>query len=291
MATAQTAIIPEPSAFGLFITFTVKDALGLRPILAEIPGLAAKEGVLSLIAIGPKIWPAIFGPAKPDGLAPFAAVGKAPATPADLFLHLRSDQHYANFAAARAIVAALGGKAEIIEEIHGFRNKEKRDLTGFVDGTENPKGDEVAEVAVLAQGPFAGGSFVHVQRYVHDLASWERLSVAQQEAHIGRSKRDDVEMQVKPKTAHIARVVIEENGAELEILRRGLPYGTTSEKGIYFIAYGASPAPFRKMLKAMFVPDKDGTYDHLLNFTKPVTGAAFFAPSLEFLAQAPQISR
>jgi putative iron-dependent peroxidase len=281
VATAQTAICPEPSEFGIFITFTVKDPSRLRPLLAAIPGLAAKAGVLSVIAIGPEAWQAIFGSAKPDGLVPFTAIGKAPATRADLFLHLRSGQHYANFAAARIIVAMLGDKVEIVEEVHGFKNKESRDLTGFVDGTENPKGDEIAEVALTS-----GGSYVHIQRYVTDLAAWEQLSTAQQEAHIGRTKQDDVEMDetVKPPTAHIARVVIEENGEELAILRRSLPYGTTSEAGLYFVAYGASPAPFRKMLKAMFVADRDGHYDHLTNYTKAVTGAAFFAPSVEFLA-------
>jgi len=304
LATPQSAICPEASEYGIYLTFRVQQASGLRPLLAAIPALTVKLAkdldepqLLSAIAIGPEIWPAIFGAAAPEGLVPFAPVGSGthamPATPADLFLLIRSPRHDANFALARAITASLAGMVELIEEVHGFRGHQSRDLTGFTDGTENPKGDERAEVALVADGPHAGGSFVSIQRYVHDLAGWQKLAIADQEARIGRTKADDVEMpdEVKPPTAHIARVVIEDDGEELEILRLGLSYGTTREAGLYFIACGANPRNFRRMLAAMALTDRHGHYDHLLDFTRAVTGAAFFAPSVEFLAQAPQTSR
>ena len=165
----------------------------------------------------------------------------------------------------------------------GFRHLGNRDLTGFVDGSENPEGDDRAEVALVKDGPHEGGSFVSLQRYVHDLRRWDALSLGDQEAAVGRTKDTDEEIAVKAPSAHIARVVIEEDGAELEILRHSMPYGTTSENGLYFVAYGASPAPFRKMLERMVLSAGDGHHDRLLDFTRAVTGCAFFAPSADWL--------
>ena len=137
----------------------------------------------------------------------------------------------------------------------------------------------------MAEGPFAGGSFVSLQRYVHSLPKWEVLPVPEQEHVIGRTKDDDEELddEVKPPTAHIARVVIEEEGEELEVLRHSLPYGGTGENGLYFVAYCSDPGPFRRMLERMVLRDADGHYDRLLDFSRPVTGAAFFTPSAETL--------
>jgi putative iron-dependent peroxidase len=261
-------------------------ALTLDPVVCRgVPSL------VSAIGFGASAWPRLFGGNPPAGLVPFAALSDgtrtAPATPADVLLHIHSESHDANFALARAVIERLTGAVTTVEEIHGYRRPGNRDLTGFIDGTENPKGDERPEAALVGdeQAEFAGGSYVSVQRFVHDLVRWERMPVAEQEAVIGRTKADDVEMddEVKPPTAHIARVVIEEDGQELQILRHSLPYGTTGEHGLYFIAYGRSPHPFRRMLERMVLAGEDGHYDHLLDYTRPVTGAAFFVPSIDFL--------
>ena len=171
--------------------------------------------------------------------------------------------------------------------MHGFRYLDARDLTGFIDGTENPKGRERAEAALIGREDpaFAGGSFVFTQRYVHDLARWERLAVREQEGAIGRRKRDSRELadRVKPATAHIARVVIEEDGRELEIVRHSSPYGTTSECGLFFIAYTRDLAIPEKMLRRMMGAADDGLHDRLMEFTRAVSGATFFAPSLAAL--------
>ena len=162
---------------------------------------------------------------------------------------------------------------------------DSRDLTGFVDGTENPKDAHRAEVALLPAGPFAGGSYIDIQRYIHDLAAWNRLSVTQQEQIIARTKQTDEEFATedKPETAHIKRVSIKEDGESLEILRHSMPYGTVSEHGLYFISYAGRPDTFRRMLEQMIVADKAGHYDHLLNFSRAVTGASFFAPPRDWL--------
>ncbi len=301
MAVAQSAICADGSDFGLFLTFTLAaqgDDLLLRSAVAGLPDLtdavAAKlhePALVSSIAIGAAAWDRVTGGvvAKPKGLLPFQALADqdrtAPATPADLFVHIHSPRMDANLALARAVTAALGDTVDLVEEVVGFKTQGGRDLTGFVDGTENPQGEDRAPAALVADGDHAQGSFVSIQRYVHNLHGWESLPTHDQEKHIGRTKENDQELDdaTKPPTAHIARVVIEENGEELQILRHSLPYGSTSEAGLYFIAYGASPGPFRRMLKRMVECDADGHYDHLLDYTRPVTGAAFFAPSRDVL--------
>jgi putative iron-dependent peroxidase len=302
MPQPQSAICAEGETFGIFLTATLAataDAADrLRRVAADLPtltlALAVRTGeprLSSAISFGAAVWPRVWAQPAPAELVPFQPLRQgprtAPATPADLFLHFHSPRHDANFALARAVIGRLAGAVQVVEEIHGFRSPDCRDLTGFVDGTENPQGDERPAVALVGdEDPaFAGGSYVAVQRYVHDLSRWEELLVTEQEGVIGRGKVDDHELEEgrKPPTAHIARVVIEENGEELQILRHSLPYGTTTENGLYFVAYGRSPGPFRRMLQRMVGPAEDGLSDRLLDYTRAVTGGAFFAPSVDFL--------
>jgi putative iron-dependent peroxidase len=189
-----------------------------------------------------------------------------------------------NFELAQRLRAALGDRACVFDEVHGFKYRDGRDLTGFIDGTENPKGKARAGVALVgAEDPaFAGGSYVFTQRYVHDLARWSALPVREQEGIVGRRKPDSKELSdaAKPPTAHIARAVIEEHGEELEIVRHSFPYGTTSEHGLFFIAYCRTLDVPERMLARMIGASGDGLHDRLLEFSHAVTGAHFFAPSL-----------
>lgn len=302
MSEPQSAICTETGEFGLFMTLVLVEggAALVRRVIADLAGLTAglaeelsEPRLVSAVGIGASAWASLFGPRMPKGLVPFAALEdgprQAPATPADLFLHIHSPRHDANFLLARKVMERLRGHVRLVEEIHGFKYLGGRDLTGFVDGTENPEGDERAEVALVGgEDPhFAGGSHVSLQRYIHDLPRWEARPVAEQEATIGRTKADDEELadDVKPPSAHIARVVIKENGEELEIVRHSMPYGSTSESGLYFVAYCRSPDPFRKMLERMVKRDGEGHYDHLLDFTRAVTGASFFCPPVAFLRE------
>jgi putative iron-dependent peroxidase len=170
--------------------------------------------------------------------------------------------------------------------VQGFRYRDYRDLTGFTDGTENPSGSQRARVALLpTRHPFAGGSFVLAMRFVHDLDAWERQTRRYQELTIGRTRRESRELSdsVKPPTAHIARVVIEEDGEELEIVRHSFPYGNSSENGLFFLAYTCDLSIPGRMLARMLGISGDGVRDQLLDYTRPVSGAHFFAPSLETL--------
>lgn len=305
MSAPQSGILPDGNSHALFVTLDVaanaasslRRGVGAIPALTEEIAAAAPEAALrSVLAIGPACWDGLFPDRRPAGLrpfGPFADGGRvAPSTHADILIHLRSERRDLNFELGRKAMAALGGGVSVVEEVAGFRYRDNRDLTGFVDGTENPQGEDRADVALVgADDPdFAGGSYVSVQRYIHDLPSWEEVPVADQERIIGRTKADNVEFEsaAKAPTAHIKRVSVKRDGTSMEILRHSMPYGSVSEHGLYFIAYCDTPDNFKAMLERMIVADGDGNYDHLMRFSRAVTGASFFAPPVEFLrAHAP----
>lgn len=298
MGRPQEGILPEPGAHALFLVLKVRNARQARAvakIAARVPSLAAQVAridrrarLVANVSFGPSLWRRVSPKAKPKGFRSFKKTGKgrllAPATGGDVLLHATSNRQDLNFELAKRLRAELGDRVKVLEEVHGFRYLDSRDLTGFIDGTENPKGKrERANVALIGddQRAFAGGSFVFTQRYVHDLASWSRLSDRSQEKKIGRRKKNSVELRGKdkPPTSHVSRVVIEEKGEELEIVRHSFPYGDTTESGLFFIAYTNDlKIPF-KMLARMFGATGDGKHDHLMDFTKAVSGATFFAPS------------
>lgn len=300
MTKPQSGLIPDASTHALFLTFLLEGsgaAAHCREVAAQIPRMtddvAAQDGgdaVTSVFAVGAAAWDRLYAGGRPDGLTAFQALADngrmAPATPADLFLHVRGDRFDLCFEPARRVRAQLGEAVRVVEDIHGFRYRDSRDLTGFVDGTENPKGeDNRRRAALVGEGTFAGGSYLDIQRYVHDLAKWGRVDTSAQENVIGRTKADDVEFDRDrlPATAHISRVSIQEDGKSLAILRHSMPYGTTDEHGLYFVAYAARPDTFARMLRRMFVAGNGGHYDHLLDYTRAVTGASFFAPSRDWL--------
>jgi putative iron-dependent peroxidase len=186
-------------------------------------------------------------------------------------------------------MARLGSAVSPVDEVHGFRFFDSRDLIGFVDGTENPKGQEALAATIIGDEdpPFVAGSYVIVQKYLHNLADWNKLPTEKQENIVGRTKLTDVELDdsVKPTYAHNALTKIVEDGKEIQILRDNMPFGQAgqSEFGTYFIGYSRSPRTIEKMLQNMFVGKPPGNYDRLLDFSRAVTGTLFFVPSATFL--------
>jgi putative iron-dependent peroxidase len=183
----------------------------------------------------------------------------------------------------------LEGIASTADEVHGFRYFDERDLLGFVDGTENPTGSAADDAVFIAsEDPvFTGGSYVIVQKYLHNLDAWNKLPVEAQEKIIGRTKLNDIELDdsVKPSSAHNALTVIEENGKEIKILRDNMPFGRPGqgEFGTYFIGYSRSPRTTEQMLENMFIGKPPGNYDRILDFSTAVTGSLFFVPPASFL--------
>lgn len=299
MSRPQSAILPEPGESALFLNLRIRDrandGVRMARIAARVPALAQavakrdpKRKLVSSIGFGPALWDLVSPRKRPEAFKPFPRVSpRAPATGGDLLLHASAARIDLCFDLALALRRELGDAVEVFEEVHGFRYYDHRDLTGFVEGTENPKGRERAEVALIGSedAAFAGGSLMFTQRYVHDLARWSALSTKQQEAAIGRTKRDSSELpdRLKAPNAHIARVEIEEDGEELAILRHSMPYGTTDEPGLYFLAYTRDLAIPLKMLRRMLGSASDGLEDRLMDFTRAVSGATFFAPSLALL--------
>jgi porphyrinogen peroxidase len=210
----------------------------------------------------------------------------APATPHDFWIWISGSTPDVTWEHARAVVLAVSDVTLLAAEQGGFSYLDSRDVTGFIDGTANPPIRRAADVAVVPPGePGEGGSHVLAMRWVHDLDAFNQLSVTDQERVIGRTKADSLELSdaEKPPTAHIARVTIESGGAELEIFRRSVPYGTVAEYGLYFVAFSADPTRYDRMLARMFGTEGDGTRDRLIDFSHPVSGAYYFAPSLNSL--------
>jgi porphyrinogen peroxidase len=298
------AIVRSLTRAAIFLVVTVNPGAASRgavrsfcgdlPALLRAVGFRDIEGDLSCVmGIGSDAWDRVFGQPRPKELHPFreiqAGSRHAVSTPGDLLFHIRAKRMDLCFELATQITARLADAVSPADEVHGFRYFDDRDLLGFVDGTENPTADTAIEVAYIGaeDAAFAGGSYVIVQKYLHNLPGWNALSNEAQERIIGRTKLSDIELDdaVKPTSAHNALTTIVENGKEIKILRDNMPFGSAGrgEFGTYFIGYSRSPKTIEQMLDNMFIGRPPGNYDRLLDFSRAVTGNLFFVPSATFL--------
>jgi putative iron-dependent peroxidase len=270
--------------------------------LASIDDLAKNVAIRDLgasfactVGIGSDVWDRITGLPRPAELRPFpvvkGAVHTAISTPGDLLFHIRSERRDLCFEFERQLMDLLGDAVAVVDETVGFRYFDVRDLLGFVDGTANPVGPAVPASILVAEedASAAGGSYIVVQKYVHDLKAWRALPAEQQEAIIGRTKLDNVELDdaASGQRSHKTLATIEdENGVEHNILRDNMPFGSpgSGEFGTYFIGYSRRLWVIERMLQRMFIGDPLGLHDRLLDFSKPLTGTTFFAPSASLLA-------
>ncbi len=288
----------------IFLVVALKPAVGsratVRSFCADLASVFRavefrniEAGLSCIMGIGSDAWDRLFGAPRPMELHPFREIradGRhAVSTPGDLLFHIRAKRMDLCFEMATQIMARIGDAVSPVDEVQGFRYFDDRDLLGFVDGTENPRGEEVAEAVLIRdEDPvFAGGSYVIVQKYLHDMAGWNALSTEAQEKIIGRMKLSDIELDdsVKPTSAHNALTTIVENGTQKQILRDNMPFGHagSGEFGTYFIGYSRSPRTIEQMLENMFVGRPPGNYDRLLDFSRAVTGNLFFVPTATFL--------
>jgi porphyrinogen peroxidase len=281
----------------------IRDLLGAVGDLVKNVGFRDLGGRLScIVGIGPALWDRLSPERRPADLRPFVAirgpVHVAPSTPGDLLFHIRAEREDMTFELERQLLDLIGDAAHVVDETVGFRYFDARDLLGFVDGTANPTGAELPDAALIGAGAdpdFAGGSYVVVQKYLHDMAGWAALPTEQQEAIIGRTKLDNIELDDDdaPRKSHKTLATIEDDaGGELAILRDNMPFGRpgAGEFGTYFIGYAARLWVIERMLERMFAGEPAGAYDRLLDFSTAITGTTFFVPTaamLETLAQAP----
>jgi porphyrinogen peroxidase len=300
---AQPVSAPLTRA-AIFLVVTINkgedDVDAVRSFCADFAGLVRavefrdlEAGLSCVMGIGSDAWDRLFRDPRPAELHSFrefrAGSRHAIATPGDLLFHIRAKRMDLCFEIAAQIMAKLGDAVTAVDEVHGFRYFDDRDLLGFVDGTENPRGQAVIDAALIgAEDPaFAGGSYVITQKYLHDLAGWNALPTETQERIIGRTKLADIELDdsVKPIFAHNALTTISENGQEFQIVRDNMPFGKVGdgEYGTYFIGYCRTPRVTEQMIENMFIGKPPGNYDRLLDFSRAVTGTLFFVPSATFL--------
>ncbi|MFF1421603.1 Dyp-type peroxidase [Streptomyces sp. NPDC058280] len=312
MASPAREVTPQPvlsplTGAAIFLVVTV-DPGGepvARDLLSDLSGLQravgfrAPRGELSCVAgIGSPAWDRLFGGERPAELHPLRELAgarhRAVSTPGDLLFHIRAMRLDLCFGLATQIMDRLRGSVTVRDEVHGFKYFDVRDLLGFVDGTENPVG-RAASAAVLIgdeDAEFAGGSYVIVQKYLHDLPAWNALPVEAQEKVIGRTKLSDIELDdaVKPADSHVAlNTITNPDGTQRQILRDNMPFGSAGrgEFGTYFIGYACSPTVTEQMLENMFLGSPPATHDRILDFSTAVTGTLFFVPSADFLDNLP----
>jgi putative iron-dependent peroxidase len=303
--------LPDPQAVcspitssAIFIVATLnpgtESAAIAKAWCADIAGLTRSvgkrvpSGNLSCICgFSSRAWDVLFGNPRPASLHDFRELGVegrlAVATPGDILLHIRADRMDLCFELATQCLSSLGSAVTVIDEVQGFRYFDMRSIIGFVDGTENPTGRKAVDFTIVGdEDPsFSGGSYVLVQKYLHNMTAWNQLSVEAQERIIGRTKLSDIELDdaVKPSNSHSALTTLEKDGEEVKILRDNMPFGRpgAGEFGTFFIGYARSPEPLEQMLENMFVGKPPGNYDKLLDFSTAVTGNLFFVPSADLL--------
>jgi putative iron-dependent peroxidase len=303
---------PQPvltplTAAALFLVATIEPGAEevVHDLFGDLSGLVRTVGFrvptagLALVTgIGSDAWDRLFAGPRPAELHPFKELRgerhHAVSTPGDLLFHIRAAQADLCFELASLIMDRLAGSVVVVDEVHGFKYFDDRDLLGFVDGTENPTGGAATVAVTLGaeDAAFAGSSYVIVQKYLHDMSTWNALSVEAQELVIGRRKLSNVELadDVKPSNSHVAlNTIIDPDGTQRQILRDNMAFGTVGrgEFGTYFIGYAATPSVTEQMLENMFIGDPPGNYDRILDFSTAVTGNLFFVPTGDFLDDPP----
>ena len=297
---AQTIIAP-PSTAALFLVFTIDETAPeaidtVRDLFTDFPGLNRTvsfrypdANLYGVIGIGARLWPLITSAPIPEQLHEFreirGAKHSAPSTPGDLILHLRAASVDMCWELARIVMDRLANVATVVDETHGFKFFDNRDLLGFVDGTENPENsdaEDAVRISAPSNSPYINGSYLIVQKYLHDMNAWKELNTEEQEKVIGRTKLDNVELDdaTKPNNSHVAI-----NDVDSDIYRLNMPFGSFKEQefGTYFAGYSGDVSVTEEMLTNMFVGKPTGNYDRILDFSYPTTGTLFFIPSIELL--------
>ncbi|MDH6222151.1 Dyp-type peroxidase [Streptomyces pseudovenezuelae] len=306
MVEPQAVIVP-PARAAVFLVVTIVPGQEetVRDLLEDVSGLrrsvafrAPDDELTCVVGIGSAAWDRLFSGPRPQQLHPFVELAgdrhRAPATPGDLLFHVRARRMDLCFELTRLFVERLTGAVTVVDEVHGFKYFDERDLLGFVDGSENPEGRLASDAVLIGDEDhaFKGGSYVIVQKYLHDMTEWNALPSDEQENAIGRTKLTNLELpdDIKPADSHVAlNVITDEDGNELKIVRENMPFGTVGagEFGTYFIGYARTPDVTERMLRNMFLGDGRAKHDRILDFSTAITGCLFHVPTVGFLDDLP----
>lgn len=274
----------------------VRDTItGIEDLVKTVGFRIPRAHLSCTVGIGADAWHALHPGGAPAQLHPFREIigdkHAARRTPGDLLFHIRADARDLAYELERLLLDALGDEVVVEDEVSGFRYFDSRDLLGFVDGTANPLGADLPESALIGdEDPdFAGGSYVVVQKYLHDLAAWGKLSVEDQEAVIGRTKSDNVELpdaESGQQSHKTLATITDDQGVEHDIVRDNMPFATPGAgvHGTYFIGYSRSLEVIEKMLERMFIGEPRGLHDRILDFSTAATGSTYFVPTPALLA-------
>jgi putative iron-dependent peroxidase len=297
MHVAQSGIFALGTSSHSYLEFDLLEQAEPLPLVQAIANLrepSMTTGGVNLVAgFRPSLWARVAPEEMPAGVTDFeqdvhGVDGYSmPATQHDLWLWVAGHAYHTVFDVTREAMTALAPIARLMTEVAGWTYKESRDLTGFIDGTENPPLSEAPEVALVPDGsPGAGGSVVLVQQWTHDVVAFEALPVEEQEKVIGRTKKDSTELdeEVRGPASHVSRTVIEVDGVEQHIFRRNTPFGTATSHGTIFIGFSCEQQRLARMLDRM-AGAEDGIRDALTRYTTAITGAYYFVPSVEALRE------
>jgi putative iron-dependent peroxidase len=304
MAREQLGICAEPNLHGLVLLMNALDGHDaiIRQILGNIPSVIhrladqfSEANLSAVVAIGANYWDNLYPHQRPHGLAPFPAINindlEIPSVPFDVMLNLRADRYDVLHLASQQCYQMMQPYLELVEQSHAFRFMDGRDLTGFLDNPQAPKGRQKRALALIAESEdsqFAGGSFLYYQRYRLDLVRWQQLTQIQQESIMGRGKLDGELLSsgqlLDESHAQIA-TTLDVDGQHLPLLFQNMPYGHLRGQGLLMFGYSADPACFLRWLRARLGDVDQQNYDLLLDYVQADSGAAFFAPSLNFLEE------
>ena len=295
MPTAQTGLFDESTLFHYHLEYRLTGSRDIIHKVVSIVNNAAAtldgKGYI-LLGVRPSIWSSLFPSEISDELQDFESIHGvknfvAPSTQNDLWFWIHSQNHDKNLDAALSIQEQLKESAQLVVDIPSFVRHEKRDLTGFIDGTANPKDEARQEAALIPQGNTGeGGSIAFTQRWVHNLAAFHRLNVSEQEKIIGRTKPDSIELEGDdmPENSHVSRTDVKIDGTALKIYRRSTPYGTTREHGLFFVAFSCERRRIQIQLERMYGVWSDQIHDRIVEFSQAVTGSYWFVPSASDLS-------
>lgn len=295
MGTPQAGVFDEAPDHHYYLEYRLPagtDLADLRPVLREVIGLAPEGGHV-VLAFGRDAWTRLRPEGVPSQLEDFVPIGTeacmAPATQRDIWVWILGDFAASALDAALSIQSRMVSVADLELGCAGFRRPEKRGFDGFIDGTENPQDQAKLDATLIPpEDVGAGGSYVLTQQWEHDLPHWDALPDEEQEAVIGRTKMHSVELtgDAMPPTSHVSRTDVTVDGVKQKIYRRSLPYGDVRKHGLYFLAFACQRTRFDAQLRRMFGTFGDGMHDRITEFSVPVTGAYWYAPSQEELGVA-----
>lgn len=299
---AQSGVCAEPNLHGLtlFCNVMTDDVDSVRRKLARVPAIIAElddrfsESMLNgFVAIGADYWDVVYPERKPIYLHRFPelqqADREAPRQPVDLLLQIRSDRFDANYLAGRAVLGWLGYDIEVVEQLRTFRYLDGRDLSGFIDAPDNPRGLRKRNVALLdaaAEPEFADGSYLLLQKFRHDLRHWDELGSARQEQLMGRDKVTGErlpEADIEGVTHASKTRLVDDQEQPIPLFRQNMPWGDLREQGLLALYFTQHPKAVTQWLKQRYYEDEQGHYDPLLDYTQAVNNASFFVPSVAFL--------